>query len=78
MVLRPGEPRALKQIEERLAASDPSLAAMLAVFTADPSRAGQCSRPAPSRRVRPKYVAVLVVLVIGLVACATMAALTAP
>lgn len=78
MVLRPGEPRTLKQIEDGLAQSDPALATMLAVFAANPSRARECSRPAPPRRARPRHVAVLIALVMCLIVCVTMAAITAP
>ena len=78
MIPKPGEPAALKQIEDRLAESDPALAVMLAVFDADPSRAGECSRPAPpAPRARARHAAMLVVLALVLAFCLAMVALTA-
>ena len=78
MGVKPGELRALTQIESQLAESDPSLATMFAVFAADPSRARECSRSAPPRRARAKWIAALVVLAMLFVMCVTVAALTAP
>lgn len=77
MGLRPGESPALTQIESELAKSDPSLAVMLAVFAADPSRARECSRPTVPRRARAKRVVVLVVLAVLFALSVTMAAVTA-
>jgi hypothetical protein len=78
MGLPPDEPRTLREIESQLARSDPSLATMLAVFTVDPSRARECSRPVPPRPARAKHVAVLIVLTMLFLMCTTMAAITAP
>ena len=78
MGLPPDEPRALKEIESQLARSDPSLATMLAVFTVDPPRARECSRPVPPRQARVKHVAVLIVLTMLFVVSVMMAAITAP
>ena len=77
MGLKPGEPRALSEIESRLCESDPSLSRLFAVFAADPSRARECSRPAPPRRAVAKWIAALIVLAMLFVMCITMAALTA-
>ena len=78
MGVKPGELRALTQIESQLAESDPSLATMFAVFAADPSRARECSRSTPPRHARAKWIAALVVLAMLFVMCVTVAALTAP
>jgi hypothetical protein len=83
----PGDPQALTEIETQLARSDPRLAAMFAVFTADAARArasGQRpqGRPPPppfeEERARSIRVAVLVGLSIVVMVCTTMAIITAP
>lgn len=76
MGLRPGESPALTQIESQLAKSDPALAAMLAVFTADPPRARDCSRPTAPPRA--KRVAVLILLAAFFALSVSMAAIAAP
>jgi hypothetical protein len=83
----PGDPQALTEIESHLARSDPALAAMFAVFAADPARArssvqkGQGRPPPPpfeEERARSIRVAVLVGLSIVVMVCTTMAIITAP
>lgn len=73
MIPRPGEPQALKKIEERLAQSDPGLAAMLTRLDADPGRTRQ-----RARRARARHAAVMVVLGMLFCFCVTMAAITFP
>ena len=83
----PGDPQALTEIETQLARSDPRLAAMFAVFTADSVRARASvqkvqGRPPPppfeEERARSIRVAVLVGLSIVVMVCTTMAIITAP
>lgn len=82
----PGDPQALTEIETQLARSDPRLAAMFAVFTADSVRArasvqkvqGRPPPPPEEERARSIRVAVLVGLSIVVMVCTTMAIITAP
>ncbi|HUN35455.1 MAG TPA: hypothetical protein VMU95_25930 [Trebonia sp.] len=82
----PGDPQALTEIESQLARSDPALAAMFAVFAADPARArssvqkvqGRPPPPFEEERARSIRVAVLVGLSIVVMVCTTMAIITAP
>lgn len=82
----PGDPQALTEIETHLARSDPKLAAMFAVFTAESARArasvqkvqGRPPPPFEEERARSIRVAVLVGLSIVVMVCTTMAIITAP
>ena len=83
----PGDPQALTEIETHLARSDPKLAAMFAVFTAESARARASvqkvqGRPPPppfeEEHARSIRVAVLVGLSIVVMVCTTMAIITAP
>ena len=83
----PRDPQALTEIEVQLARSDPGLAAMFAVFAADPARARATAQKAQGRpppppfeeeRARSIRVAVLVGLSIVVMVCTTMAIITAP
>jgi hypothetical protein len=87
MSLMPGDPQALTEIESRLAKSDPALAAMFAIFTADPARARATAhlpkgRPPPAlieeQRARSIRMAVLIGLCIVVIICTAMAIATAP
>lgn len=63
MILPPGQPQTLREIESRLSEADPGLAAMLTGFEADPGRA--------------RYVVVMATLWALLAVCVTMIAVTA-
>lgn len=83
MGLQPGETRELARIENEIAGSDPALATMFAAFGTDPARTrAHCLRlvqPQLTRlwRAEAKWFAVLIVLAAGLIACITLAVLTA-
>lgn len=63
MILPPGQPQTLREIESRLSEADPGLAAMLTGFEADPGRA--------------RYITMMAALGALLAVCVTMIAVTA-
>ncbi|MCL2584010.1 MAG: DUF3040 domain-containing protein [Streptosporangiales bacterium] len=71
MILPPGQPQTLREIENRLSEADPGLAAMLTGFEADPGRARY-----RARRERYRYIIVMTGLWAMLAACLTMIAVT--
>lgn len=72
MILPPGEPQALKDIENQLSGTDPGLAAVLREFDAAPGRVR-----ARVHRERIRYIVMMALLWALLALCVTMIALTA-
>lgn len=71
MILPPGGPQALKELENQICEGDPGLAAMLSEFAADP---GQVR--ARMRRERIRDITLMSVLWALLIACLVMIAVT--
>lgn len=72
MILPPGGPQALKEIEDQICEGDPGLAIILSEFAADPGRVR-----ARVRRERIRDITLMALLWALLVTCIIMMAVTA-